>query len=161
MLLRLRPLLRAVLLSHSARFMYGGMLRVLALGCGAARSRPPVLGAGLGFIGGAMSLCAQPRCGTHTPPLVRLVGVEPPDPRVNKVVRNLCPRGKERLELRHKDVGCCGMRQGGHGEELLRVDVLEAFPGGCQQPARGCGGVDAVDRPEFLVVKGVRVPSLW
>ena len=69
MLLRLRPLLRAVLLSHSARPSYGGMRGVSALGGGAARSRPPVLGAGLRSVGGAMSVCAQPRCGTHTPPL--------------------------------------------------------------------------------------------
>ena len=32
------------------------------------RSRPPVLGAGLGSVGGAMSVCAQPRCRTLTPP---------------------------------------------------------------------------------------------
>ena len=68
MLLRLRPLLQAVLLSHSARSLYGGMLRVSALGGGAARSRPPALGAGLGSVGGAMNVCAQPRCGTHMPP---------------------------------------------------------------------------------------------
>ena len=66
--LRLRPPSGAVLLSHSARPLYGGMLRALALGCGAARSRPPVLGAGLGSVGGAMNVWAQPRCGTHTPP---------------------------------------------------------------------------------------------
>ena len=59
----------AVLLSHSARPMYGGIFRALALGRGAIRSRPPVLGAGLGSVGGAMSVCAQPRCGTHMPPL--------------------------------------------------------------------------------------------
>ena len=44
------------------------MLRVLALGCGAACSRPPVLAAGLGSVSGAMSVCTQPKCGTHTPP---------------------------------------------------------------------------------------------
>ena len=68
MLLRLRPLSRAVLLSQSARTLYGGIWRLLALGCGAARSRPPALGAGLGSVGGAMSVCAKPTCGTHTPP---------------------------------------------------------------------------------------------
>ena len=68
MLLRLRPLSRAALLSHSARSSYGGMLRVSAVGGRAARSRPQVLGAGLGSVGGAMSVCAQPRCGTHMPP---------------------------------------------------------------------------------------------
>ena len=62
--------------------------------------------------------------------LVRLVGVEPPDPRVNKVVRDLCPGGDERLELPHKDFGCCGVWQGDHGEELARVNVLEVFPEG-------------------------------
>ena len=68
MSLRLRPRLGAVLLSHSARSLYGGMLRALALGYGAAHSRPPVLGPGLGSVGGAMSVCAHPKCGTHTPP---------------------------------------------------------------------------------------------
>ena len=68
MSLRLRPLSVAVLLSRSARPLYGGMLRALALGCGAARSRPPVLGAGLGSVGGAMRVCAKPSCGTNTPP---------------------------------------------------------------------------------------------
>ena len=43
-------------------------VEALALRCGAARSRPPVLGAGLGSFGNATSVCAQPRCGTHTPP---------------------------------------------------------------------------------------------
>ena len=44
-------------------------------------------------------------------PLGRLVGVEPPDPRFNEVVRDLCPGGDERLELSHKEisvVGACG-----------------------------------------------------
>ena len=50
------------------RPLYGEMRRVSGLGGGAARSRPPVLGAGLGSVGGAMSVCAQPRCGTHAPP---------------------------------------------------------------------------------------------
>ena len=68
MSLRLRHLSGAVLLSQSARPFYGGMLRALALGCGAAHSRPLVLGAGLGSVGGATSVCAHPRCGTHTPP---------------------------------------------------------------------------------------------
>ena len=68
MFVRLCPLSRAVLLSHAARRSYSGMRRVSGLGGGAARSQPPVLGAGLGSVGGAMSVCAQPRCGTHTPP---------------------------------------------------------------------------------------------
>ena len=62
------PLSRAVLLSHSARPSYGGMWRVSPLGGGAARSRPRTLGAGLESVGGAMSVCAQPGCGTHMPP---------------------------------------------------------------------------------------------
>ena len=62
--------------------------------------------------------------------LVRLVGVEPPDPGVNKVVRDLCPGGDKRLELPNKDFGCCGVQQGNHGEEPARVDVLEVFPEG-------------------------------
>ena len=42
--------------------------------------------------------------------LVRLVGVEPRDPRVNKVVRDLCPGGDERPEVPHKIsvVAACG-----------------------------------------------------
>ena len=63
--------------------------------------------------------------------LVRLVGVEPPDPPVNKVVRDLCPGGDERLEVPHKDFGCCGVWEGDHGEEPARVDVLEVIPEGC------------------------------
>ena len=55
MLVRLRPLSRAVLLSHSARPSYGGMRRVSALGGGAARSWPLVLGGGLGSVGGAIT----------------------------------------------------------------------------------------------------------
>ena len=70
------------------------------------------------------------------------------------------PRVTSAMELPHKDVGCCGMRQGDHGEEPVRVEVLEVFPEGCHQPAPGCGGVDAVKRPHFRVVKGVRVPPL-
>ena len=70
MIVRLRPLSRAFLLSHAARPSYGGMRRVSGLGAGAARSQSPVLGAGLGSVSGAMSVCAQPRCGTHTPPRV-------------------------------------------------------------------------------------------
>ena len=92
--------------------------------------------------------------------LVRLVGVEPPDPRVKKVVRDLCPGGDERLELPHKDFSCCGMRQVGHGEEPARVDVLEVFPEGCHYLARGCGGVDFVEPLQFRGVEGTRAPLL-
>ena len=67
--------------------------------------------------------------------LVRLVGVEPPDPRINKVVPDLRPGGDERLELLHKDVGCSGVWQGDHAEEPVWFDVLEVFPEGCQQSA--------------------------
>ena len=75
------------------------------------------------------------------------MGVESPDPRVNRVVRDLHPGGGERLELLHKDVGCCGVRQGDGGEEPVRVEVLEVFPEGCHQPSRGsvflcCGGLE-------------------
>ena len=93
--------------------------------------------------------------------LVRLVDVEPPDPRVDKVVRDLQPRGDECLELPHGDVCRCGVRQGDHGEEPVRVDVLEVFPDGCHQPARGCVGVDVLDCPQSRLVKEVRVPPLW
>ena len=67
-LVRLSPVSRAVPLSHAARPSCGGMRRVSGLGGVAARSRPPVLGANLGSVGVAMSVCTQPRCGTHTPP---------------------------------------------------------------------------------------------
>ena len=67
-LVRLRPMLRAVPLSHAARPSCGGMQRVSGLGGRAARSRPSVLDAGLGSVGGAMTVCTQPRCRAHTPP---------------------------------------------------------------------------------------------
>ena len=88
------------------------------------------------------------------------VGVEPPDPRFNKVVEDLCPGGDERLELPHKDFGCCGVWQGDHGEEPVGVDVTEVFLEGCHQLARGCGSVDAVERSQFRVVEGTRAPLL-
>ena len=58
------PLSRAVPLSQAARPSGGVMRRVSGLGDGAACFRPPVLGAGLGSVGGAMSVCTQPRCGS-------------------------------------------------------------------------------------------------
>ena len=92
---------------------------------------------------------------------VRLVGVEPPDPRVNEVVRDLHPGGDKCLELPHGNVAGCGVRQGDHGEEPVLVDVLEVSPEGCHQPAWGCVGVDVVDCPQILSVNDVRVPPLW
>ena len=65
-------------------------------------------------------------------PLGRLVGVEPPDPRFNEVVRDLCPGGDERLELSHKDLGCRGMWQGDYGEKPVGVDVTEVPCPGCR-----------------------------
>ena len=159
-LVRLCPLLRAVPLSRAARPACGGIRRLSGLGGGAARSRPPVLGAGLGSVGGAMSVCTQPRCGTHTPLWAGFVGVEPPDPHSNQLARDLCPGGDERLELPHKHFGCCGVWQGDHGEEPVRVDVTEVFPEGCHQLARGPGSVDAVERPQFRVIEGTRAPLL-
>ena len=96
----------------------------------------------------------------HTP-LGRLVGVEPPDPRFNEVVRDLCPGGDERLELSHKDLGCRGMWQGDYGEKPVRVDATEVFPEGGHQLARGRGSVDVVERLQFRVVEGTRAPLLW
>ena len=49
--------------------------------------------------------------------LVWLVDVEPPDPGVDEVVRDLQPGGDEGLELPHRDVGGCGVRHWDHGEE--------------------------------------------
>ena len=69
--------------------------------------------------------------------LVRLVDVEPPDPRVDKVVGDLHPRGDERLKLPHGDVGGCGVRQGDHAKEPVCVDVLDLSPEGCHRPSRG------------------------
>ena len=86
-------------------------------------------------------------------PLGRLVGVEPPDPRFNEVVRDLCPGGDERLELSHKDLGCRGMWQGDYGEKPVRVDATGV--------ARGRGSVDVVERLQFHVVEGTRAPLLW
>ena len=85
---------------------------------------------------------------------------EPPEPRFNKVLGDLCPGGDERLELPHKDFGCCGVWQGDHGKEPVRDDVTGLFPEGCHQLARGCGSVDAVERSQFRVVKGTPAPLL-
>ena len=63
-------------------------------------------------------------------PLHWLVGVEPPDPRFNKVVGDLCTGGDERLELPHKNFSCCGVWQRDHGEMPVLVDVTEVFPEG-------------------------------
>ena len=93
--------------------------------------------------------------------LGRLVGVEPPDPRFNEVVRDLRPGGDERLELSHKDLGCRGMWQGDYGEKPVRVDVTEVFPEGGHQLARVRGSVDVVERLQFRVVEGIRAPLLW
>ena len=93
--------------------------------------------------------------------LIRLVGVEPPDARIDKVVRGLHSGGDERLELPHREVCGCGVRQGDHCEEPVWVDVLEEGPEGCHQPSRGCVGVDVVDRPQFRFVKGFRLPPFW
>ena len=93
--------------------------------------------------------------------LVGLIEVEPPDPRFDKVVRDLHPGGDECLELPHGDVGGCGVRRGDPGEERVSVNVLEVSPEGCHQPARGCVGVDVVDCLHFLSVKDVGVPPLW
>ena len=93
--------------------------------------------------------------------LVRLFEVEPPDPCVDEVVRNLHPGGDECLELPHGYVAGCGARQEDQGEEPVWVDHLEVSLEGCHQPARGCVGVDVVDWPQFLFVKEVRVPLLW
>ena len=52
-------------------------------------------------------------------PLGWLAGVEPPDPRFNKVVRGLCPGGDERLELPHKGFGGCDVWQGVTAKSLF------------------------------------------
>ena len=123
-------------------------------------SLAPVAGRGPGV----RRWCYERVCPAQVPdpyaPLGWLVGLEPPDPRFNKVVQDLCPGGDERLELPNKDFGCCGVRRGDHGEEPVRVDVLEVFPEGCHQLARGCGSVEAVERPQFRIVEGTRAPSL-
>ena len=93
--------------------------------------------------------------------LVWLVEVEPPDPRVNSVVRDLHPGTDKCVELPYGDVSGCGVRQWDHGKEPVRVDVLEVSPEGCHLPAWGCVGVDVVDCPQFRFVKEVRVPPLW
>ena len=94
-------------------------------------------------------------------PLGRLVGVEPPDPCFNEVVRDLCPGADERLELSQRDLGCRGMWQGDYSKKPVRVDVTEVFPEGGHQLARGRGSVDVVERLQFRVVQGIRAPLLW
>ena len=88
------------------------------------------------------------------------MGVEPQDPRFNKVVGDLLPGADERLGLPHKDSGCCGVWQGDHGEEPVRVDVTEVFPEGCHQLAGGRGSVDTVQRSQLRVVEGTRASLL-
>ena len=93
--------------------------------------------------------------------LVQLVEVEPPDPRVDKVVRDLPPMGDECLDLPYGDVSGCSVRQGYHGEEPVWVEVLEVSPEGCHPPAWGFVGVDVLNCLQFLSVREVCVPSLW
>ena len=87
--------------------------------------------------------------------LVLPVEVEPPDPRINEVVRDLHPGGDKCLELPHGDVRGCSVRQGDDGEEPVWVEVQEPSPEGCHQPARGCVGVDVIDCPQFVFFKEV------
>ena len=131
MLGRLHPLSRAVLLSYSARTSYGGMRRVSALGSGAARSRPAVLGAGLGSVGSSFRMCAQPRCGTLMPPWS---GWWVLNHQIHASTRSsvICVLGlTSASSCRSKDFGCCGVRQGDHGEEPAPDDVLEVFSECC------------------------------
>ena len=160
MSLTFRPLSAAVLLSQSARPLYSGMLRPLALFCGAACFRAP----GAWRRPGLRQLCNERvrRAQVRDPQtsLVRLVESKAQDPHVNEVVCNLHPAADECLELPHGDVGGCSVRQVDHGEEPVSVDVLDVSPEGCDQPARGCVGVDVVDCPQFLSVNEVRVSPL-
>ena len=106
-----------------------------AEGFGSGRWGGPLPAPGAGRGPGVRRWCYERVCSAQVwdpyASLGWLVVVEPPDPRFNKVVRDLCPGGDERLELPHKDFGCCGVRQGDHGEEPARVDVPEVFPEGC------------------------------
>ena len=135
MFLRLRPLSRAVLLSQSARSLYGGVLRMLAPGCGAARSRPPVLGAGLGSLGGAMSVCAQPRFGTHTPPRSGWLMLNHQIDASTRLSAICVPGMTSAWSCRTKMsvVAACG--RGTRGEEPVWADVMEVFLEGCHQPS--------------------------
>ena len=114
-------------------------------------------GAGLGFVDGTMNVCARPRCGTNTPPCSGWLAL---NHQIHGSTRLSAICVDERLELPHKSVSCCGVWQGNHGEEPVWVDVLEVFPEGRHQSARGSVDVNAVKRPQFRVVKGVRVPPL-
>ena len=108
-----------------------GFVRWDAEGFGSRRWSGPLPAPGAGRGPGVCRRCYERLCPAQGwypfPSLGRLEGVEPPDPRFNKVVRDLCPGGDERLELPHKDFGCCGVRQGDHGEEPVRVDVLQVL----------------------------------
>ena len=159
--MRLCPLLRAVPLSHASRPSCGGIRRLSGLGGGEARFWPPVGGCGPGVRRRRYEHVYPAQVWDPHAPLGRLVGVEPPDPRFNEVVRDLCPGGDERLELSHKDLGCRGMSQGDYGEKPVRDDVTEVFPEGGHQLARGRGSVDVVERPQFRFVEGTRAPLLW
>ena len=137
------------------------MQRVSGLGGGAARSRPPVLGAGLGSVGGAMSVCTQPRCGTHTPPWA---GCWVFNHQIHSSTRlsETCAPGVTSAwscPTKISVVAACG--RGTTAKSLMPVrDVTEVFPEGCHQFSRGCGSVDAVERSQFRVVEGTRAPLL-
>ena len=140
--MRLCPLLRAVLLSRASRPSCDGIRRLSGLGGGAARSRPPVVGAGPGVCRRRYERVYPAQVWDPHAPLCRLVGVEPPDPRFNEVVRDLCPGGDGCLELSHRDVGSQGMWQGDYGKKPVRVGkagaaVAGAGGGGCVWAARG------------------------
>ena len=140
---RLCLLSRAVLLSQYARSSYGKMLRSSAFSCGAARVRPPGLGAGLtGGRWGDERVCPGEMRDPY-PPLLRLVVVEPPDPHVDEVLRGTLSQGEERLELPHADVGS-SMWEEGRREAPVGADVVEMSPEGVYQVVRWRSVVDVV-----------------
>ena len=157
MSLRLRSLSGAVLLSQSAKPLCGGILRALALGCGLDRSRPPVPGAGPDSVGGAMSVCAQPRCGTQTPPwsgCLQLNHKIHASTRLSAICTPGVTRAWRCCTEMSVDAAC------GRGTTAKSLFGLMSWrcPRRCHQPARGSVGVDVVDCPSFLSVKEVRVP---
>ena len=135
------------------------MLRALAPSCWAARSQPPVLGAGLGSVNGAMSVCVQPRRGNHTPPGSSWLKL---NHQIHASTRSsaICiPGVTSAWSCRKKmsvDVARC---RGTTAKSLFGLTSWRCLWRAATSP-HGCVGVDVEDCPQFLPVKEVRFPLL-
>ena len=132
MFLRLRPLSAAVLLSQSARPLYGVSPRLWG---GPFPAPGAWCGPGLRQRRNECVRAAQVRDPGAS--LVRLVEVEPPDPRVDEVVRSLHLGGDECLELPHGDVGGRSVRQGDHAKSLFGLTSWRCLRAAATSPHGG------------------------